>query len=239
MSDKTPKDSQSTEATTETKPKSLDIQINEALGKVDDKGKLIFAEDTDPLFKQAVISEKKARDTQSSYTKSRQELAEVTAKADLLQSKVVSNSMQLTAEQVAELEDLKDTDLDAWFDKKSEYEGLAKQNFVGSLNEEITVATKKAASDLTLVERQEALVSFQTRTGMALTDDVMANDIPPRLQNKINDMPFEDYLNEVATYLNKGKVVKQTDAGLDQVDISKLSGGSPGGTKTSSSYQII
>jgi len=220
-------------------PKTLDEQISTALANVDDKGKIQFEENVDPLFKRAVISEKKARDNQASFTKSRQEIAQLTATTEVLETQLTASSSTLTAEQTTELDGLKHTDPDAWFTLKTKYETDAQLNAQGQLKELTDDASAKALSDLTLVERQEALGAFQTRTGIELTDDVMQNDIPPRLQNKINDMPFEDYLEEVATYLKKGKVVKPTDNGLDATDIGNLNGAAPTAPKSKSAYTIL
>jgi len=203
---------------------SLDEQINKALANVDEKtGKLQFSEDTDPLFKRAVIAEKKARDNQASFTKSRQELAAVTAAKDELE-KLAIGTTSISAEQQEELEELKFSDPDKWFELKRQYEDEAKATVSNKIKETITAASEKAVQELTLVERKEALASFTSSTGIELTDDVMMNDIPPRLQSKMGSMPFEDYLQEVATYLGKGKVVKDTDSGIDQTNINKISG---------------
>lgn len=218
---------------------TLKDRVNEALNKVDEKGKLIFDEGVDPLFKALVLETKNSRTHQASFTKSRQEIADLKAKADLLKAKVVSNSAQLSKEKVEELEDLKFTDPDAWFAKKLEYETEAKARFNGQLEEQLVEASSKAISELTLVERTEMLKQFQAQTGIVLTDDVMANDIPPRLQSKLNSMPFEEYLQEVAAYLNKGKVVKPTDEGLDITNLSNLAGSSITNSRSQSKYQII
>ena len=218
---------------------TLDVRVNEALNKVDEKGKLVFEEGVDPLFKALVVEAKKARDHQAAFTKSRQEIADLKAKKDLLEAKVKSNSTQLSPEQVEELEDLKFTDPDAWFAKKLKYENEAKAKFNGQLDEQLVEASTKALMDLTLAERTEMLKSFQAQTGIVLTDDVMANDIPPRIQSKINTMPFEDYLQEVATYLKTGKVVKNTDEGLDITNLSNLAGSSITNGRQQSKYQII
>ena len=218
---------------------TLENKVNEALNKVDDKGKLVFEEGVDPLFKALVVEAKKARDHQAAFTKSRQEIADLKAKKDLLEATVKSNSAQLSPEKIAELEDLKFTDPDAWYAKKLEYETEAKTRFNGQLEEKLTEASTKALRDLTLVERTEMLNSFQAQTGIILTDDVMANDIPPRIQNKINTMPFEDYLQEVATYLKTGKVVKNTDEGLGITNLSNLAGSSITNRGSKSTYQIL
>jgi len=218
---------------------TLESKVNEALNKVDDKGKLIFDEGVDPLFKALVLEAKKSRTHQASFTKSRQEIADLKAKKELLEAKVKSNSAQLSPEKVEELEDLKFTDPDAWFAKKLQYETEAKANFNGQLEEQLVEASTKALRDLTLAERTEMLAQFQTQTGIVLTDDVMANDIPPRLQNKINSMPFEDYLQEVATYLKTGKVVKPTDESLNITNLSDLAGSSITNGRQKSAYQIL
>lgn len=218
---------------------TLEVKVNEALNKVDEKGKLVFEEGVDPLFKALVVEAKKARDNQAAFTKSRQEIADLKAKKDLLEATVKSNSSQLSPEKIAELEELKFTDPDAWYEKKLKYENEAKAQFNGQLEEKLAEASTKALRDLTLVERTEMLNSFQAQTGIILTDDVMANDIPPRIQNKINTMPFEDYLQEVATYLNTGKVVKDTDEGLGITNLSNLAGSSITNRGSKSTYQIL
>jgi len=223
----------------DTQEPTLDTRINEALANTDSSGKLKFNEDIDPLFKRAVVNERKARDNQASFTKSRQEIAELKAKSDLLEKTVVSNSAQLSPQQAEELENIKYTNPDEWFQKKQQYEYEASQSYLGGLDEQINEASKKAISDLTAVERSEKLATFTQATGVVLTDDILKNDIPPRLASKINDMPFEDYLRDIAEYLSKGKVVKPTDSGLDATNISKMAGGDLDNSKKSSSYQII
>ena len=203
---------------------TLDEKINKALSTVDDKGKIQFEEGVDPLFKRAVLAEKKAKDNQASFTKSRQELATVRAEREVLENQL-SSATQLPAEQLEELEDLKYSDPDAYFEKRVQYEADAKATVTNRLKELKDEAGSKAVADLTLSERQETLQQFEAQTGLKLTDDIMANDVPPRLQNQINDMPFGDYLAKVADYLSKGKVVKQTDKGLEQTNINRIAGG--------------
>ncbi len=203
---------------------SLDEQINKVLATADEAGKLQFDEGTDPLFKRACVNEQKARVNQANFTKGRQEIASLKATNEVLATQL-SQGSQLTAEQTEELEELKHADPDKWYEKKREYEEKGRAAKAGQLEELTTAASQKALEELTLTERKSALADFQTRTGIVLTDDIMVNDIPPRLQSKIGTMAFEEYLTEVAAYLGKGKVVKPTDEGLDQTNLEKLSGG--------------
>ena len=218
--------------------KTLDVAINEALASADEKGIIPFEDNVDPVFKKLVLTEKKARQHQAKAIKAIQEATSLKATNQVL-SETIKGSVVLTAEQTAELEDLKHTDPDEWFKKKTEYESVQKTATEAKLQELTEAAATTALKDLTLNERKEALESFQKRTGIVLTDDIMQNDIPPRLQAKINTVPFDDYLNEVATYLGKTKVVKQTDATLDQVNIGHLAGAGETTPPDTGKYTIL
>jgi len=230
MADNTDKGSQGT--------KTLDEQINDALATADDKGQLTFEENVDPMFKKLVLTEKKSRQHQAKSTKLIQENTSLEATNQVLGNSI-NESAQLSAEQVAELDELKITDLDEWFSKKTQYENEAKQLGAGKMKELTDAASEKALNDLTLSERKDALAEFQERTGLELTDDVMENDIPPRLQNQIGTMPFDDYLDKVAEYLGKDKKVKPTDDSLDATNLGKLAGGEGNKTEESKGYQIL
>ena len=234
MSDKTPAGPD----VTKSEP-TLQDQVTTALANVDDGGKLVFEDNVDPMFKELVITTKRSKDTQSAYTKGQMELATTKAAKEALENKITSTTPQLSAEQTDELENLKFSDPDAWRAKLNEYEGIAKAKASGELEEITKAASEKAAADLTLTQRQEALTEFESRTGIQLTDDVMQNDIPPRLQAKITSMSFEQYLAEVATYLGKKKVVKDEKL-LEQTDLSKLAGtGSQKGSTKKSEITIL
>jgi len=210
---------------------SLDEQINKVLASADDTGRLTFDEGIDPLFKRACVNEQKARVNQANFTKGRQEIASLKATNQVL-TDTIGASTQLTAEQIEELDDLKFTDPDSYFAKRNQYEREGLVNSAGKLKELTDAAASKALADLTLSERKDALADFQSHTGIVLTDDVMSRDIPPRLQDEINSMPFEAYLEKVAAYLGKTKVIKPTDDSLEQPNLEKLAGGSGGNTNT-------
>ena len=204
---------------------TLHDQVTTALTNVDESGKLQFEDNVDPMFKELVITTKRAKDNQAAFTKGQMELATTKAAKDALENKITSDVVQLSAEQLSELEDLKYSDPDAWRSKLNEYEGDAKAKASEHVTEITKAASEKAMVDLTLSQRKEALKEFTASTGIELTDDVMQNDIPPRLQAKIATMPFEDYLAEVSKYLGKTKVIKDEKI-LDQTDLTKLAGSS-------------
>ena len=207
---------------------TLEEQVNTALATADDNGKIAFEEGVDPIFKQLVLTEKRSRGHQAKAIERHQENTALLATNEVLNGQLTQGN-QLTAEQTDELEDLKFTDSDAYFTKRTQYEKEAAVTVAGKLKELTDTASAKAVADLTLSERKDVLADFESSTGIKLTDDVMQNDVPPRLQAKINSLPFSDYLQEVASYLSKTKVVKPTDDGIDQTNLEKLNGGNNGG----------
>ena len=217
---------------------TLEEQVNNTLATADENGKIDFGNEVDPIFKQLVLTEKRSRAHQAKAITTHKENTSLKATNQVL-SDTINSSTQLTAEQADELEDLKLTDVDAWFTKKQQYEQEGQVASANKLKELTTEASTKALADLTLNERKDAVADFQTRTGIALTDDVMKNDIPPRLQAKMNTMPFDDYLTEVATYLGKGKKITQTDDSLDQTNLGDLAGGGDTKANESGKYTIL
>jgi len=202
---------------------TLEAQIADALQNVDDKGNVKFDENVDPLFKHAVLTEQSSRFYQKDYTKSRQELVKVQAEKEALETKLTSTTQMLSTDQLNELDELKYSDPDAWYEQKAKYEQEAQRRAddeIGTLKSE---ASKKAADELTKTERTEALSEFQVRMGIELTEEMLTNDIPLRIQRKAEKMPFDQYLATVATYLAKNKVVADEKL-LDQTNIGNLAG---------------
>jgi len=202
---------------------TLNDRVDEALKNVDDNGKLVFADDVDPVFKELVKAKKIARDNQSAFTKGQMELAKTKAAKEALEKQITSASPTLTPEQVSELDDLKYSDPDTWRTKLNQYENEARAKAKEALEEITETASTTAAADLTLKQRQEAIDSFSSDTGIELTKDILENDVPPRLQAKMKDMPFNEYLSEVAAYLGKTKVVKDEQV-AKTTNIGKLPG---------------
>ena len=66
----------------------------------------------------------------------------------------------------------------------------------------------------------------QEHSDIKITDDVIVNDIPPRINNKLEkgEISFEEFLSEVYTYLKKGKATKNEPV-MGQPDLSKSGGG--------------
>lgn len=155
----------------------------------------------------AANAERRRRDTQSAFTKAQQELSQVKKQSELLaQGWEAQFTSTLPADAQAELEELKATDPDAWRNKLNELETSRRQEFQAT-QEEIT---KRAAGESELDYRKRALADFvEANPTITLSDEVIANDIPPRITNKLakGEVDFGTFLKECADYLAKGKVV--------------------------------
>ncbi len=151
--------------------------------------------------------EKRRRDTQSAFTKTQQRNKELEVEREALASKVESFALAtLTAEENAELENLKLTDPDAWRIKFNELETAAK----AKLKDETTNISKKARQETEVQRRERVLAEFHTANPtLVINDDVIANDIPPRFLKQLEsgELNFETFLDKCKGYLTANKVI--------------------------------
>jgi isoleucyl-tRNA synthetase len=191
-------------------------------------------EDIPEHLKLAAIAEKRRRDTQASLTRSRQELKKLEEANKKLQERVLNNvNVNLTEDQLAELEELKYSDPDTWRVRMNEIEKEAKQKAKEALNETFTEAEKVAEME----RRQLVLQEFLTRNpGLKIDDDVIANDIPPRITRKLDsgEISFEEFLEESKDYLKKaGYVIQDTEKTPSAPNLGKAGG------RTSVSKRVV
>lgn len=174
---------------------------------------------------QAVDWEKRFKDTQAGYTKSRQEIAELKA-----QLAVAGKTPEISAEDKDRLEDLKYTDPDAWRKELGALESKQTQTY----NEELAKATR----ELTALEQREiAFNNFQiSHPDVVITDDIINYDVPKRITSKLEkgEITFEDYLEEVYEYLKAPKVIGSTTKALEQPNLNELGGNSRAADYTAS-----
>lgn len=165
---------------------------------------------------QTIDWEKRFKDTQAGYTKSRQEIAELKAKLA-----VVAKTTSLSAEEHDRLEDLKYTDPDAWRKELGAIETRQTQTY----NEELAKTTK----ELTALEQREiAFNEFQlSHPDIVITDDVITYDVPKRITAKLEkgEVTFEEFLEEAYAYLKIPKVIGGKNE-ESQPNLSKMGGGS-------------
>lgn len=161
---------------------------------------------------EAELAEKRRRDTQAAYTKSQQELAAMRAKLKVIEE-TGGHSALLDQTKLAELEDLKFSDPDAWYKAKLALESEAHNKFQSKLAE-------ASESEIRLAKLEEFKA---THPGFELTDD----DIPPRIAKKLasGEVSFDEFLQETYDYLKTPKVIGDANKTLEQPNLGKVGGG--------------
>lgn len=207
---------------------TFESKVNEVITNTtkDDAGKLVLPEGTDEATAFAVRSEIRRRDTQASYTKGQQRLKALEVENDKLaaswESDAVSN---LSSTEQAKLEELKVQDPEAWRAEISNLEEVKRGKF-----KEKRAEISKEASQMTELERRSAqLEQFNTdNPTLVITDDVIQNDIPPRITKKLEagEIQFDEYLTEVKNYLSKNKVIDKGDGTPNEPDFKNARGSS-------------
>jgi len=204
---------ENTETATTDAP-TVSEQVNEIL-KAQETSKLVLPEGVSEHVADVARAEHKFRSTQSSYTKASQRTRELEAENEVLKGHVKA---PISDEEAERLKALKYTDPDAW---KAELDALeSKKPDIGA------EARAKAGESYELERRVDVLTQFNTGREVPITDEVIMNDVPPRISNKLanNEVTFEEFLAEVDSYLAKGKALP-TQETLDQTDLNKVTGG--------------
>jgi len=200
--------------------------VNEA--KTDEKGNLVLPDDLSEEVQYAATLEKRRRDTQASHTKISQKVKALEAEKSALLSKATGSfEIELTTEQEAELEDLKFSDPEAWRKKMNTLETEARNKRTKEIDEELKKVSSSSLETEELERRKQVLSDFlEANEGFELDDDIIANDIPPRISKKLEagQITFEEFLQECHDYLKTGKVIKQ-DKVLSGPNLSKIGGG--------------
>jgi hypothetical protein len=174
--------------------------------KVDEKGNLVFPDGMTEEMKAAVRAEKKFRDLQRNFQAQQTELKAEKAKSEKLVELIPADD-SLTKEEQEELEQLKLTNPDAWYKRKRELEDRA-STAKSTKVKEVTSAVAESAKKLSVEEQRAAILeTFNAENGTKLSEDVLLNDIPPRLLKKMDEMGYEEFLGEVAEYLGTPKTV--------------------------------
>ena len=188
--------------------------INNAVKEVtvDDDGKYVYPDGMDPMLKAAVAASKSFRDNQSGFTKSQQSLKEMEAENTALREQLATIPQPLglsQADQTA-LNELMTTDPVAWRQKLNSLENQA----MDTRRTAIEATTTKSRAETELQRRIDYLGSFNQGRESAITPDVLDNDVPARITKKLElaEVTFEEYIEEVSRYLDKGKVVANNTA---------------------------
>jgi len=185
--------------------------------------------DTDPQVDTGSVDyEKRYKDTQASFTTSQQRVKELEAERDVLRDLVPNPLSSLPEEVVDELEDLKYSDPEAWRTRLNEVEVQARAKLNERIVETTSKATSEAAIAFELSRRSTVLDEFyKANSANPLTDEQLANDIPPRLTKKLEagEITFEELLDKAHQYINAGRAFKDnSEDTLDQPNMNHTSG---------------
>jgi hypothetical protein len=214
----------STEQETQTFEQKVTSIVNSA--SMDDKGNLVLPEgiELDEATVYAVKTEKRRRDTQAAYTKSQQQIKQLTSAQEEAFTHLENElQVELTTEEQTELEELKVTNPDAWRKKLNQFESRKKEK-VGEIKKKIT---EKTSRETALEERAASLAKYnEENPDYPLSDDVIDNDIPPRFTKQLasNEITFDEFLTKCRDYLAKGKTLDKGTKAENEVDLSQANG---------------
>lgn len=186
-------------------------QVNNVVSQatVDEKGNFQLpdgVEASDEVLYAAKL-EKKYRDTQSGFTKAQQEKKRLEAENEKLALSWQQDAVKsLSSTEQARLEELKSTDPESWREELNNLETKKQEEF-GNRRKEIS----QEAYEMTALEQREAeLEAFnKANPDFAITDDVIENDIPPRITNQLKngEITFSEFLDKSKKYIETPKKI--------------------------------
>lgn len=169
--------------------------------------------------------EKQRRDTQAGFTRLSQEKKRLEAENAKLTENWQQDALKnLSVADQAELEELKMQDPEAWREKMNELEQAEAAKF-----SERRQAISQEASQLTELElREQQLEEFnKANPDFQITDEVIDNDIPPRLTKQLEngDITFTDFLEKAKKFVTSPKKIKGGDTPPNEPNLGAAAGG--------------
>lgn len=175
---------------------------------------------------QLETAEKRRKDTLADFTRRSQENKALQAEIEMLKEKA-----QFGVQMTPELEQLMYDNPQEWRLKVNEIEQKQKADFEKALAEKKAELSKQDVA----AQRAQILAEFNERhPECKITDEVIAQDIPPRILKELDKTKsFEEVLEDIYTYLTGRKVIGDGLQTLNQPDLSKMAGGpTPSATAT-------
>jgi len=208
--------------------KTIQEQINEILPKitVDENGKFVYPDDIDPKMRVAIASTKAVRDTQRAFTKAQQEAQRLKAEKEALEAelkKMANPASVLSNEELQDLEELKYTDPDMWYQKMRELELKAQQ----LQEEKLQTVKTKAKQESEYEYRKRLLDEFNKNTDKKLTVEQLEYYIPPIMVKELDEgkIDFNTFLENAQAFIYGNKKVDEGDKPTKTVDMTKTGGG--------------
>ena len=196
----------------------------------DENGKWQFPEDkikgVDKATLFAAKAERRRRDTQASYTKTRQENKKLQTVNEKLESHVLETAtMHLSEEQKEELDELKLRDPDKWREKLNEYEEESRN----VLKEQLQKFQKEGEKMSELEIRKAKVQAFEQTTGIKLNDKIIAEELPAAYTKQLEngDIDFDQFLEKAQKFLTGQRKIAGADdkPPKPNPDLSKAGGG--------------
>ena len=165
--------------------------------------------ETDEAILFAAMSERRVRDTKADFTRTRQQLKRQESVTEALQEKILNSNIELTKEQKEELTELRNNNPEAWRAKLDTYEQEAKKE----LKEELKEIAKQVGDKTEVEIRSEQMAAWSESTGIKLDDDIVNNDLPPRMVRELSEgkVTFEQFLDNAGEFLKKTKIIEGTE----------------------------
>lgn len=215
----------------EDKSNEVETKINEITSKAvkNDKGVLELPDEAlegvELAIAHAAKTELRYRNTQSDYTKTKQEKAKLEKVKDKLTEKLADNmSIKLSKEQEQELTALKD-DPEAYHNKRTELENKARQD----LQSELETIEQESANLSEREVRELKLKAFNEQSPVQITDELIQNELPNKYLKQLekDEVSFDQFLINVQDYFTKDKVIDGAGEGDKDPDpdMNRMAGG--------------
>lgn len=212
-------------ATAETFEDKVTSVVSKMVQGEDGIWKLPADVEADEAVLYAARAEKRRRDTESKLGKTTHALKALEVEKAELQGKLQQYMADnLTSGQRSSLEELKYSDPEQWRSKMNEIERAA----VAKAQEELGQISLTASQRAELERRAQLLTNYNTANPQyAITDEVLANDVPPRITRRLEkgEISFEEFLDEASAYLKAGKVVGVPSTVEPQPNLGNAGGG--------------
>lgn len=214
-------------------------EVSEALKayKADEKtGKVIIPDGAPAYVVTALKLEQRRRDANSTMGREKSRADKLAAENEALKAQMqeLVAPSGLTAQQAQELEELKFTDPDAWFEKKLAYENLNKTQASERVTNALQTASQTAESiyqESVTKSRDEAFSSLLAEHNAAnpdrpITKEMMNLNVPPILVNKFQsgELTGPELLEQVSKYVYSGRTVHREDV-IGQPNLTDATGG--------------